>query len=81
LSVLGWLGYISEVESYSRVKALVIQTQGFTPLVRYGALVEVEDAESSDLRYLAVVEDVGEKGVLPQVDARFGVRQVDHEGH
>jgi DNA helicase HerA-like ATPase len=63
-----WIGYVSLVESYSRLKAYVLETQGYTPLARYGALVEVVDSEDPQTRYLAVVEDVSERGILPQVD-------------
>ncbi len=63
-------GVITEITSYSTARGHVLVTQGYTRLVTYGSLVEIEDSEDPSKRYLAVVSDVREKGILPSIDQK-----------
>ncbi len=65
---LDWSGYLTEIESYSKAKAIVLVQKGYPILARYGALVEITDAEDPSVRYLAMVINVREKGLLPSID-------------
>jgi hypothetical protein len=63
----GFVGYVFEIESYTEARAVVFASA--TSVLRYGALVLVDD-QRSGRRYLALVLDVLEHSIAPRVDAQ-----------
>ena len=60
-----FIGVVTELESYTKAKAMVIVQE--SKVLRYGALVLIDD---EDKKYLAMVTDVVEKNILPMLDNR-----------